>query len=103
MIRATGAPQNRSPADGLSPGRAAERVQVNPFHGDQGMFGIALGHVRREVKGDLAVLPAAHMTGSLGAFTAHQAGQESRGQDLMDETRDVLGSAGIRPHRAHRR
>jgi hypothetical protein len=31
------------------------------------MFGIALGHVRREVKGDLAVLPAAHITGSLGA------------------------------------
>ena len=31
------------------------------------MFGIALGHVWREVKGDLAVLPAAHITGILGA------------------------------------
>ena len=30
------------------------------------------------------------------AFTARQAGQERRGQDLMDEARDVLGSAGIR-------
>ena len=28
---------------GLLPGRGAERVQVNLFHGDQGMFGIALG------------------------------------------------------------
>jgi hypothetical protein len=40
---------------------------VNPFHGDQGMFGIALGYVWHEVKGDLAVLPAAHVTGSLVA------------------------------------
>ena len=40
---------------------------MNPFHGDQGMFGIALGHVWREVKGDLAVLRAAPITGSLGA------------------------------------
>ena len=31
-----------------------------------------------------------------GAFTARQAGQARRGQDLMDEARDVLGSAGIR-------
>ena len=30
------------------------------------------------------------------AFTARQAGQARRGQDLMDEARDVLGSAGIR-------
>jgi len=30
------------------------------------------------------------------AFTAGQAGQVRRGQDLMDEARDVLGSAGIR-------
>jgi hypothetical protein len=30
------------------------------------------------------------------AFTASQAGQVRRGQDLMDEARDVLGSAGIR-------
>jgi hypothetical protein len=52
---------------GLPPGRGAERVQVNPFHGDQGMFGIALAHVWREVKGNLAVLPAAYITGSLGA------------------------------------
>ena len=30
------------------------------------------------------------------AFTAGQAGHVRRGQDLMDEARDVLGSAGIR-------
>jgi hypothetical protein len=36
------------------------------------------------------------MRASGEAFTARQAGQESRGQDLMDEARDVLGSAGIR-------
>jgi len=36
------------------------------------------------------------MRASGEAFTARQAGQESRGQDLMDETRDVLDSAGIR-------
>jgi hypothetical protein len=36
------------------------------------------------------------MRASGEAFTARQAGQESRGQDLMNEARDVLGSAGIR-------
>ena len=36
------------------------------------------------------------MRASGEAFTARQAGQESRGQDLIDEARDVLGSAGIR-------
>jgi hypothetical protein len=53
---------------GLPPGRGAERVQVNPFHGDQGMFGIALGHVWREVKGDLEVLPTAHIKGDLAVL-----------------------------------
>jgi hypothetical protein len=30
------------------------------------------------------------------AFTARQVGHERRGQDLMDEARAVLGSAGVR-------
>jgi hypothetical protein len=30
------------------------------------------------------------------AGTACWAGQDSRGQDLMDEARDVMGSAGVR-------
>jgi hypothetical protein len=32
-----------SPSTAFPPGRGVERVQMNLFHGDQGMFGIALG------------------------------------------------------------